>query len=386
MANGWLQYGDPEVVLQFERSIDIEARLKLALMDDEYGFAGANADSLVVLKDGLSTNAGGSVRSYFAFQLDSPGRAKDKQLKGYEARHRTSTFDLKVDVLRNAVTVDTPMYQQMVHYDTLDISKKVLGDWFAQRIELGLHAHACGLSIITEPEYNLNNTITALQSSYILRPNGKPAGGLTSGDKFTVDVLNEALRNLKLIRPRMRPATTPFGQKWVCFISSEQEKDLRDSDSTWFQVMQSAMQGGMVSDNPIFNGMLGAIHDVVLYRSDFVPPGLNSGGTALKSKTRRAWIGGAGALNLAFGRGWGPPGFAQNRYQWDNDSDDYGHKKSIAATTIIGAGRPYFTDPADSSVNENGVFVIETYADYGSNFTDAKVYRDWISAGCSVEA
>lgn len=385
-ANGWLQYTDPEVVTQFEMDIDVEARLKLALMDEEYGFAGKGDDSLVVLNDDLSQKAGGSVRSYFAYQLDSKGRAKDKQLENYEDRPRTSTFDVKVDVLRNAVAVDSPMFQQWVHFDTLNTAKRVLGDWFATRIELGLHAHACGLSLITEPEFTLNNTITAVQSSYIYRPNGKSAGGLTSGDKLTVDVFNDALMNIKLIRPKMRPAMTPFGPKWVAFISAEQERDLRASDSTWFQIMQSAIQGGQVSDNPIFTGLLGAVHDVLIYRSDLVPPGLNSGGTKIKDKTRRAWIGGAGALNLAFGRGWAPPGFSSNRYQWDSNSQDYGHRKTIAATTILGAARPYWTDPKDNSVSEQGVFIMETYADYGSGLTSAKVYRDWVSAGCAIEA
>lgn len=386
MANGWLSYGDPEVVLQWERGIDIEARLRLALMDEEYGFASSSEDSVVVLKDGLATNAGGSIRSYFAYQLDSPGRAKDEQLENFEDRHRTSTFDIKVDVLRNAVAVDTPMYQQMVQYDTLETSKKLLGDWFAQRIEFGLHAHAAGLSIITKDAFNLNNTITALQSTHIYRPNGKAAGALTSGDILTVDVFNDVQMLLNLLRPKIRPASTPFGPKYVMFISPEQARDLRKSDSVWFQIMQSAIQGGQINDNPIFNNMLGAVHDILLYVSDMTPPGLNSGGTKIKSKTRRAWIAGAGALSLAFGRGWAPPPFAMNRYQWDSNSQDYGHRKTIAASTIIGAARPYFTDPKTSTVHEQGVIAVETYADYPTQLTDSLVYKQWIDAGCSVEA
>lgn len=385
-SNGFLSITDPEVVTRFEESIDVEARLRLGLMDDEYGFAGASEDSLVVLKDDLSTKAGGTVRSYFAYQLHSQGRAKDEQLVNFEDRHRTSTFDLKVDVLRNAVAVESPMFQQWVQYNMLEVSKRVLGDWFATRIELGLHAHATGASFITKDAYNLNNTITAVQSGYIVRPNDKAAGALTSGDTLDVDVINEALMLLNLQRPKIRPANTPFGPKYVCFISSEQVRDLRKSDSVWFQLMQSAIQGGEVDGNPIFNNLLGAVHDVLFYKSDLVPPGHNAGGTAFKSKTRRAWLGGAGALNLAFGRGDRPQGFGLNRFQWDMDSQDYGFRKMVAASTIIGGARPYFTDPADSTVSEQGVIVIETYAAYSAALTDAKVYRDWIEAGATVEA
>lgn len=70
-SNGYLDITDNEVVTQFESGIDIEARLKLALLDDEYGFAGDSEDNLIVLKDDLTTKPGGTIRSYFAYQLSS---------------------------------------------------------------------------------------------------------------------------------------------------------------------------------------------------------------------------------------------------------------------------------------------------------------------------
>lgn len=385
-SNGFLSITDPEVVTQWETGVDIEARLRLALLDDEYGFAGESEDSLVVLKDDLATKAGGTIRSYFAYQLHSQGRAKDEQLVNFEDRHRTSTFDLKVDILRNAVAVESPMFQQWVNYNMLETSKRLLGDWMATRFELGLHAHATGASFITRDAYNLNNTITALQSRYVIRPNGKAAGALTTGDTMDVDVINDALMLLNILRPKIRPANTPFGPKYVCFLSSEQVHDLRRSDSVWFQLMQNAIQGGDIDGNPIFNNLLGSVHDVLFYKSDLVPPGHNSGGTAFKSKTRRAWIAGAGGLNLGFGRGDRPSGFGLNRFQWDMDSQDYGFRKMVACSTVVGAARPYFTDPADDSVSEQGIIAVETYADYPSGLTDAQVYSDWIAAGATVEA
>lgn len=385
-SNGYLQITDDEVVTQWETGIDIEARLKLALLDDEYGFAGASDDNLIVLKDDLTTKAGGSIRSYFAFQLSSRGRAKDEQMQGFEDRPTTSTFDLKVDTLRNAVSHESPMYQQWVAYDMLETSKRVLGDWFAKRFELALHAHATGASIITLDAYSLNNTINALQTRYIIRPHGKAQGALSSGDTMDVDIINEALLRLELLRPKIRPAMTPFGPKFVCFLAPEQVRDLRKSDSVWFQVMSNAISGGQVSDNPIFTNLLGSVHDVLFYQSNLVPPGYNTGGTKFKSKTRKAWIGGAGALNLAFGRGDRPQGFGVNRFKWDMDSQDYGYRKAISASTIVGAGRPRFTNPKDSSISEHGVLAIETYADYGNSLTDAEVYVDWTEAGASIEA
>lgn len=385
-STGFYDITDAEVVTQWETGVDIEARLRLSLLDDEYGFAGASEDNLVVLKEDLTTKAGGTIRQHFAYQLRSAGRAKDAQLVNYEDRARTSTFDIKVDVLRNAVAVESPMFQQWVNFSLLETSKRLLGDWMATRFELGLHAHAAGISLITADEYNLNNTIAALQSKYIVRPNGASAGTLTSNDVLSVDFVNAMLRRLNLLRPKMRPANTPFGPKFVMHIPSECIHDLRKSDSDWFMLMQAAIKGGEIDGNPIFNNLLGSVHDVLFYKSDLIPPGLNSGGTALKSKTRRPWIGGAGALSLAFGRGDRPSGFGVNRFSWDMDTQDYGFRKMVACSTIVGAARPYFTDPLNSNVHENGVIVGEVYADYDTGLTDADVYVDWIDAGCTVEA
>lgn len=385
-ANGFYDISDAEVVTQWETGVDIEARLRLALLDDEYGFAGEGEDNLVVLKDDLTTKAGGTIRQHFAYQLRSQGRAKDEQLVNFEDRARTSTFDVKVDVLRNAVAVESPMFQQWVNFNLLETSKRILGDWMATRFELGMHAHAAGISLITKDAFNLNNSIAALQSRYIVRPNGKTAGGLTSGDILNVDFVNQMLRRLNLLRPKIRPASTPFGPKYVMFLPSECIHDLRKSDSDWWELMTAAIKGGEVDGNPIFNNLLGSVHDVLFYKSDLVPPGINSAGTKIKSKTRRPWLAGAGGLTLAFGRGDRPSGYGVNRFSWDMDTQDYGFRKMVACSTIVGAARPYFTDPLDSRVHEKGVIVGEVYADYDTGLTDAEVYVDWIDAGLSVEA
>jgi hypothetical protein len=89
---------------------------------------------------------------------------------------------------------------------------------------------------------------------------------------------------------------------------------------------------------------------------------------------------------MGFGRGWSAPPYGKNRFQFISDSEDYNFQKQIAVQTIVGATRPRFTDPATSTVHENGVLVLETYADYGSNFSSSTVYSDWIDAGCTVEA
>lgn len=379
---------DPEVMTVWEQSLEREVRLRDPLLDPEEGLTGDSDGALVKIKEQLKEKGGSTLRLTQKYQLESPGRAGDAQLKGHEDSFKTATFDMKVHVLRQATGVSSPIVQQWVAPDVMQESLDSLADWFAQRLPFALHLHAAGIGIVTQDEYNVNNTINAINSSYIFRPNAKAAGALTSSDTFDQNLVDLAAMKLKLLRPKIKPAMTKYGPKYCCFLAPEQVRDLRDSSSQWYGEMIAAVKGGRIEDNGIFTRALGEHNGVIYYESDFVPPGLNSGETAFKDKTRRAWIGGAGALALAFGRGWAAPGFDLNRFQWDHESDDYGHKKYVAATTIVGIARPRFTKPTESSAREQGVVVLETYADYGAGQTSTEVYKDYITAtgGAAVEA
>jgi len=383
-STGWLSITDPRVVTVWERLLDREVRVKDPLFDTKYGFASKENGSLVVVKEELKQGPGARIRSKLKYQLEGEGRAGDQPLKGYGEFYKTAVFDIFIDTIRHYVETATPIMQQWVTEDTMDEGRDGLADWFATRFGFAAHIHACGISVITKPVYTLNNDIQALNSSYILRPNQKTAGNLTSNDVFNVDVVNEAIMKLKLLNPKIRPAKTPLGELFVCFISPEQVRDLRKSDSEWFGLMKASLQGGRVDDNPIFHNALGKAHGVLFMESELVPPGLNSGGTKLKDKTRRAWIGGASALAMAFGRGYAPPGYDLNRFRWDRESEDFGHQQQIAATTIVGLARPQYKKPGESSAREAGVFVIETYADHLDTGSD--VYARWINAGATLEA
>lgn len=375
---------DARVVTVWEKLLSREVRVRTVMFDNKNGFSGSTPGSLILMKDELKNGPGSNVVTKLKYQLNGKGRAGDKPLKGYGEAYKTSVFRIYVDTLRHYVETQSPIIQQWVTEDTLEEGRDGLADWFATRFEFGAHLHATGVDIITENEYTLNNEVQAINSSYLLRPNDKTAGNLTSSDIFTVDVLNEAVMKLKLFRPKIRPAKTPRGDRFVCFLSPEQVRDLRKSDSEWFALMKASLQGGAIDDNPIFTNALGEYNGVIFLEADLVPPGLNSTGLLFKDKTRRAWIGGASALMIAFGRGFAPPGYDLNRYRWDRETEDFGHQQQLAATTIVGLSRPRYTDPRDSTTKEAGVLVIETYADHKG--TGTSIYEPWITAGGVLEA
>lgn len=340
-------------------------------------------NSLVIQRDEL-TNGGGTLRIKFRYQLEGRGRAGDEQQKGHEEGYKTSTFDIVVDTIRHAAAVSSPIQDQWITEDSMVESRDALADWAGSRLSFGLHVHAAGLPI-TDAAYNLNNAVAAVNSSYIIRPNGKAAGALLASDRFDVNLLTKASRLVKQLRPKIRPAQTPWGPKYCCFISPEQSESLQQDDSQWYSAMQSALQGGNMQSG-VFTRALGMWKDILLFEDDFVPPGLNSGETALKANTRRAWVGGAGALTMVFGRGWKvAPGYSPNRWSWVRESEDYDHQHAVSVRSILGVKRPRFTRPGEASARENGVLVIETYADL-DGLSSADVYKPWTDAGLTIEA
>jgi hypothetical protein len=207
---------------------------------------------------------------------------------------------------------------------------------------------------------------------------------LTAADEFDIDLLNQASRLVKLLRPRIRPCKTPRGDRYCVFLSSEQVYSLRHSDSVWFATMQNALKGGKIDDNPLFTNALGEWSNFVFFESDWIPPALRTDNGKIAGQTRTAWVGGAQSLFMAYGRGSAPSGYGLNRYRWDKETEDFGAIGQIAATTIAGMARPRYQKPGEASKRENGVIAIQTFADYGSQLTADQVYAPWIDAGASL--
>lgn len=379
--------GDAETIIRWEELLDVEIKVKDPLLDDEYGLAG-ETDTLILLKDDLNTNKGGQIRTQFAYQLEGRGRVGGEQLVNHEEGFATATDNVYIDVLRNAFKIDGPMSHQRVSFDGMELGRRLLADWAASKLSFGIHLHAAGISLVTDSAYTLNNAISAMNSTYVIRPNGKAAGALTSGDIFDYDVLLQVIQFVKTVRPKLRPAKTPVGDRFCIFLHPDQVRSLKETSSSMFNIWQNAMQGGALNGNPIFTHAIGDVQGCLLFESDLVPPGLNSGATAFKDNTRRAWVGGAGAISLAFGRGHADDiEHTPSRWTWTPQQRDYGYEKAIAVSSIVGAKRNRYTKPGEASAREAGVVVIETFADRGQ-LTAAEAYQLWTNAAptVSVEA
>lgn len=377
---------DAATVHVWENRFDVEVTSSSVLLDSETGLAGTEDTNLVVIKDDLATQPGAYVTTKFRYQIGNRGRQGDEVLQGNEDQYKQASQNVYVDVIRNGHRSDSMMDGQYVQEDVMEEGEAALADWAARKIPFAIHAHGAGISLVTDNAFRLHNEISAVASPYIFRPNTKPAGALVEGDEFDINLVNKIGQLAKTLRPKLRPAKTPWGDRFVCFLHPDQVAPMRESNSQWFNTFYGTLQGGRVEDNPIFGTALGQANGVLFIEEDFVPPGLNSGATAFKANTRRAWVGGAGAISLAFGRGSNKPGFAKNRWKWTKLNEDHGMRNAIGVTSICGVKRNRYTNPNNSVTHEAGVLVIETYAPYVVADADT-AYADWLEAtGGSVEA
>lgn len=364
----------------------MELRPKDALLDPDAGLLG---DYGVVKEvEELRRDGGKQITMSFAYQDESRGKTAGQQLIGDTQGLQYDTFDVKIGVLRNGWSVDDGGYSdQVLPWNSAKALAENAADWAAKRLSFGLHVQAAGIGLITDEAYRLYNTVNAITSTHILRPNDKAAGALTDSDEFTVELIDDAAQFVTMVEPQIRPAKTPWGDMYCLFISPEQRRALKRTDSAWYASMIASLQGGNQKSG-VFTRALGIYNNFVILESQFVPPGLNSGETAFKASTRRAWVGGAGALALAFGKGWNSdPGFDINRWKWIKEEHDFGEQRAFGVRTMVGAARPQYTNPNTSTNHEQGVVVIETYADHGQ-FTAAQAFRRWTDAAptATIEA
>jgi hypothetical protein len=119
-----------------------------------------------------------------------------------------------------------------------------------------------GNSAQSNTVYTGNNAATAPDSNHQLFANGMASEAVltaTTSAQFSLSLIDQAVLLARTSTPVIRPVNTDAGEKYVMFISPEQHYDLRRDTNTlqWGDIQKAAMQGGNISDNPIFTGALG---------------------------------------------------------------------------------------------------------------------------------
>ena len=333
--------------------------LALETLDKTYigQFIGKTSDSLIQRKDDLAKDKGDSVRITLRVQLTGRGVQGDALLKGNEEALTTYTDNVLINQRRHAATAGGTMSRQRVPWDVRAECRGALSDWASDMMDTSFFNQLSGLTSETDTLYTGNNPVTA--PSRMLRPNSLTTDQAVNGDNtatFSLNLIDKA-KNKAIVAPRGTPRVRPIlikGKEYfVAFLHPHQVYQLRTATGAgqWLDIQKAAMQGGDVTENPIFSGALGLYNGVILHEAMRIQNGVHSTTAAAQTSTRRAVFCGAQACGLAFGQG-----YSFEQFDWVEELDDYENQLGVGGGAIFGLKKLVFNN------TDFGTVVITTYS------------------------
>jgi N4-gp56 family major capsid protein len=295
-------------------------------------FIGDSSDSLIQQKDDFKKSAGDRLTMTLRMQLTGDGVLGDGTLEGNEERLTTYTDNLLIDQLRHAVRSAGKMTEQRIPWSIREEAKDGLVDWWAGRMDTAFFNQLCGYTVQTDLRYTGNNAVLA--PTTVIRPNARANDqSLTTGDEFTLQLIDAAVAAAKLATPVIRPLKMNGEDRYVMFLHTNQVTQLRTNTSAgqWLDIQKAATTGDGSRSNPIFTGALGMYNGVILHESTRITPGVNSSTGASVANTRRAVLAGAQAVVLGFGGGQD-----YGSWDWNEELFDYGNQLGVEAGCIFG--------------------------------------------------
>jgi len=340
-----------------------------------YPLIGPNANSVIQEKTETKKGPGDRITIGLRMQLRGDGFTESEIAEGNGEALTTYADNVFVNELGHVVGVrsENTIDAQRVAFDLREEAKDGLVDWWARRISVAFFNQVCGntatsgTTFPTSVKYTGLNAAVAPSAGRVMRFN---AAGTSLATDEAVNGDNTAGFSLTLIDkcvelaktggtnnlPKIRPIRIEGGEHYVVYIHPVQTTSLRSSTSTgqWLDIQKAAMQGGEITNNPIFTGALGMYNNVIIRESEQVPNGVHSTSGAHQTSTRRAVFLGAQAAAIAFGMNSG-----ENRYRWNEELYDHKRRLEVSAWSIYGLKKMVFnaTDFATIVLTTYGVNV-----------------------------
>lgn len=338
----------PEVGRFFSRSLFREALAATYINK----FIGEGSDSLIQVKNEFKKGGGDTLNYTLRMQLSGAGVSGDGTLEGNEEPLTTYVDSLQINQLRHAVRSAGRMTEQRIPWSIREEARAALTDWWADRWDTSFFNQMAGYTPQTDLRFTGMNAVTA--PTTVIRPTGANDQALGSSNIFTLSLIDSAVAAAKMASPLLRPLRIRGEERWAMFLHPYQVRDLRTNTSTgqWLDIQKAAMQGGELDDNPIRTGALGMYNGAVLYESRRVPMGVNSSTGASISTVRRAFLCGAQAAVMGFGKGYD----STTSMDWVEERFDYQNQLGVSAGSIFGLKKARFNSLDFSTI------VVSTYA------------------------
>lgn len=317
---------------------------------------GKSARAIVQVKNELKKGPGDRSRFRLRSLPTGTGVEEDETLEGNEEALDYKYFDITLGEKRHATKVDLNLSAQRTIFDVRSEAKDALQEWIEEYIDTMFFDYLSGATTTAYHSTNLGgNTMADFASNRIVYGGTATAkANVTSSDTFDLTVLDKLRELATLASPTMRPGNFGGKKMWVCIMHPRQVYDLRTNTNTgqWLDIQKSAMQGGKVSDNPIWGDALGVYNDIMLVESTRVKT-FSDYGSGGNLPAARALFLGAQAGVVAYGQNTDEDG----QLSLAERTFDYGKRYGIGATLIWGLQRSKFNGQSDfASV------AVDTYA------------------------
>jgi len=316
-----------------------------------YRFIGDSVDDMIQVKDETQKSAGDQITYGLRMQLNGNGTLGDGVLEGNEEALVTYSDAIVINQLRQAVRTAGRMSQQRVPFVVRDEALSGLRDWWSDRIDWSGFNQLCGnvgpsgsfaSPALTAPDVRwtgLQACIAPDANHYTNAAGTSDDTGCTSTYVFSLTMIDKAIERAQTLTPAIRPISVNGKKFYVAWLHPYQVTDLRTSTSTgqWLDIQKAAMTGGLVDDNPIFDGSLGVYNGVILHSDARVTQGYNPSGFTAITTVRRAVFCGAQAAMMAFGRD-----NSENKFTWVEELFDYENQLGVSAGLIFGLKKTTF--------------------------------------------
>ena len=278
-------------------------------------FMGEGDNNLCQIFDELNKGPGDQIKWNLRMQLTGRGVGEQQTLEGNEEALSTYQDSFVINDMAHAVRVATTISQQRIPFSAREEATMGLADWMADRFDNWAANQLTGYTDQTDQLYTGNNAVTAIASAtggtnprFIyggLHNAGSEASLSASTQKFSLGMLDLAVKIAKTSSPLIRPIRVGNQQYYVAFLHPDQVLSLRRNTSTgeWMDLQKTAMSGGEVEDNPIFTGALGVYNGVVLHEWLRLPGGADKP-LSSNASVRRGVFCGAQALGWAWAKGY----------------------------------------------------------------------------------
>lgn len=324
-------------------------------------FLGKGSSSLIQHKTETQKDKGDRIRVGLRALLTGAGVQGDNTQEGNEEAFSVYNDDLLIDQLRHAVRSGGKMSEQRVPFEVREEGREALQDWWSERMDTAMANQLTGNTGESDTKKTGNNaTIAPSSANSVTRiicgnSHGSEASlSATTTHAIKLTDLDRAVAFAKVQSPRIRPIRVDGKEMWVTFLHPYQVYQLRRDASTagnFFDVQKAALQGGKISDNPIFTGASFVYNNVIVHEWAYLPVIAGTPNSGSAADFRRGVFCGAQAALFGCGQGGSP-----NKMSWNEELFDYGNQLGISAGMIHGIKKTQFNS------NDYATIVLSGYA------------------------